>query len=655
MKYNEIDKRDFSTNRASSDRKQKLQSAAEEVSKTLQGSPEIKITKMDSFSGNPAKVMVESAAVPEDAAERTNYIKRAEQSLQTLAPALGFANTQPVEFKMDSIVQNTSANTKVVHAKQTYLSKEIFQSGISVKFGPDDSSKDIDLDKIITIEQPVVDSIPKISAQDAVMITAKFLSEHPPEPQTDQFGQPLELEKINLEGFEPEIDVAIEGDPSMTTFFKPGPFAEKTKAKLLWFELKPNDLRLGWEIITTQKNSLQYRTIVDATKGISDIENEQNAILYHKLLTQFLHARMNVYTINPGVHNREMVDCPLDNLPVKPTPKPPLPQEFPDHWNDNDSKTVGNCTFAHLGTSPRVFEGTKQGDVIIFNPQEPFGDDQKVLNIFYYNCFMHDYFYILGFREADGNFQHNNFGRGGLQGDRVDSRSHSGTVDGTANMATPPDRFSPIMNMGLVASTNRHTAFDSDVVYHEFMHGVTNRLVGGPVNTDALEEPQSGMMGEGWGDYIACIINEKTIVGDWVVKNQRGIRNNKYDSNFPHNFGNLGGFVNGIDYTEVHNGGEIWCATLLETNRNINNDNLSVQLVVDALKLSPTNPSFLDMRDSILEALDDKLESNQISKDEYTQIKKGIWKAFAKFGMGPNASSNGSQLNGIVPDFNMPS
>ena len=41
---------------------------------------------------------------------------------------------------------------------------------------------------------------------------------------------------------------------------------------------------------------------------------------------------------------------------------------------------------------------------------------------------------------------------------------------------------SPIMNMGLVTSTNRHTAFDSDVVFHEFMHGVTNRLVGGPLN-----------------------------------------------------------------------------------------------------------------------------------------------------------------------------
>ena len=89
-------------------------------------------------------------------------------------------------------------------------------------------------------------------------------------------------------------------------------------------------------------------------------------------------------------------------------------------------------------------------------------------------------------------------------------------------------------------------------------------------------------------------------------------------------------------------------------NRNMNDDTLSMQLVVDALKLSPTNPSFLNMRDSILEALDDKLEYNQISSNNIHQIKKAIWKAFAKFGMGPNASSNGAQLSGIIIYFNEP-
>ena len=53
-------------------------------------------------------------------------------------------------------------------------------------------------------------------------------------------------------------------------------------------------------------------------------------------------------------------------------------------------------------------------------------------------------------------------------------------------MGTPVDGIRPVMNMGLVSRTNRHTAFDSDVVYHEFMHGVTNRLVAGRIDEHAL-------------------------------------------------------------------------------------------------------------------------------------------------------------------------
>ena len=262
---------------------------------------------------------------------------------------------------------------------------------------------------------------------------------------------------------------------------------------------------------------------------------------------------------------------------------------------------------------------------------------------------MHDYFYLLGFREADGNFQRDNLGRGGQPLDRVDARAHSGAVQGTANMLTLRDGLNPIMNMGLVTSTNRHTAFDSSVVFHEFTHGVTNRLVGGPGNTRALEAQQSGGMGEGWSDYIACGINNTSVVGDWVVSNPGGIRGFPYDSNFPDTFGDLGTGR----YTEVHNIGEIWCATLLEMNRAIGT-NLGVQLVVDALKLTPANPSFLDARDAILAALEDMLANGQLSQSEHESAQTEIWAAFARFGMGPNARSNGASLSGIVADFNPP-
>ncbi len=52
----------------------------------------------------------------------------------------------------------------------------------------------------------------------------------------------------------------------------------------------------------------------------------------------------------------------------------------------------------------------------------------------------------------------------------------------------------------------RLTAFDSSVVFHEFTHGVTNRLVGGRLYARALDATQSSGMGEGWSDYVACTI-----------------------------------------------------------------------------------------------------------------------------------------------------
>jgi extracellular elastinolytic metalloproteinase len=143
---------------------------------------------------------------------------------------------------------------------------------------------------------------------------------------------------------------------------------------------------------------------------------------------------------------------------------------------------------------------------LTFDPNQPQGDDQKVLNIFYFCNFMHDFFFMLGFDEASGNFQKINFSGKGTGGDPVLARAHAGPVFGTANMLTLADGKQGLMNMGLVSAVNRHTAFDSDVVFHEFTHGVSNRLVGGQLNAQALQQPQSRLMGEGWSDYFALTI-----------------------------------------------------------------------------------------------------------------------------------------------------
>lgn len=231
--------------------------------------------------------------------------------------------------------------------------------------------------------------------------------------------------------------------------------------------------------------------------------------------------------------------------------------------------------------------------------------------------------------------------------------------------------------MGMVTSTNRHTAFDADVVFHEFCHGVTNRLVGGRLNASALEQPQSAGMGEGWGDYFALTIQnydksiptERRVMGDWVTNRQSGIRAfpygprnaaNEPDPNkrFPDSFGNVGTGR----YNEVHNIGEIWCAALMHMNRmmgiRLNNykfgHQIGWQIVVDGLKLTRANPIFLDARNAILKALDELKTSGRLNASDHKKARRRAWEAFAEFGMGTSAFCPNAGLQGIQEAFDLP-
>ena len=634
----EIDRRDFSVDRTEEQetRQAELENAAAEISdEVLPGDHRILIESFDAATGNPAAIASDSSP-----AEEGSYVQRALDHVQAISGALGLEPTQPTEFAPQPKEQTTSGGAKVVHLQQQYKGIPIFQAAQTVRFAPDDRLTET-VGSSVTIAQEM-DVSARLSVEEAVLTAARYVAV--PEPDeteaTDQFGEPLHPTSVDVSGFVPKVISVRTDEAKQPTVLEPGPFGDAIQANLIWFYLSENDLRLAWEVTVTMPNyEGQYRTIVDAETG---------EVLYCRQLGRFVVARGNVYRVY-GSDGRQMTNFPrsLEDYDVPPR-DPPLPDGFPDHWVEADA-AVGNSVRAHLEIVGPTIQGTLQDGVLIFDPVDPTGDEQKVLNIFYYNCYMHNYFYLLGFREADGNFQRNNFGRGGISGDLVDARAHPGPVNGTANMLTLSEGKSPIMNMGLVARTGRHTAFDSDVVFHEFTHGVANRLVGGPLDESSLDAPQSSGFNEGNSDYIACTINNTTVVGAWVVDNRGGIRGFPYDSNFPDNFGDLGKGR----YTEEHNIGEIWCATVMEMNRNIGSE-LGAQLVVDALKLSPTNPSFLEMRDSILAALDAMLASGKLDSAEHTTARSGIWEAFAKFGMGPGAKSNGSSLQGIVADFNTP-
>jgi PKD repeat protein len=73
--------------------------------------------------------------------------------------------------------------------------------------------------------------------------------------------------------------------------------------------------------------------------------------------------------------------------------------------------------------------------------------DASITNLFFWNNLMHDVWYQYGFDEQSGNFQVNNYGRGGVGEDAVFAQAQDGGGNNNANFATPPDGSSGAMQM----------------------------------------------------------------------------------------------------------------------------------------------------------------------------------------------------------------
>ncbi|CAN5911251.1 hypothetical protein BH11MYX3_BH11MYX3_03770 [soil metagenome] len=73
-----------------------------------------------------------------------------------------------------------------------------------------------------------------------------------------------------------------------------------------------------------------------------------------------------------------------------------------------------------------------------------------ITSLFYSLNWLHDFWYDVGFNEAAGNAQANNFGRGGQGGDAIPAEAQDNALGGSrnnANMSTPSDGMSPRMQV----------------------------------------------------------------------------------------------------------------------------------------------------------------------------------------------------------------
>jgi hypothetical protein len=178
---------------------------------------------------------------------------------------------------------------------------------------------------------------------------------------------------------------------------------------------------------------------------------------------------------------------------------------------------------------------------------------------------------------------------------------------------------------------------DSDVVFHEYGHGLTWRMIGD------MDGPLSGAVGEGASDTCAFLINGDDRMSEYVSATPGGIRRFPY-SGYPNTYGDVTG-------SEVHDDGEIYAAAMwrlweLFAAAGISRDTL-FDYFVDGMNYTPSGPAYEDMRDGMLQS---------IANGAHPEHRCLVWQAFAQFGIGVGASgvvSGGSKVT-ITESFTMP-
>lgn len=319
-----------------------------------------------------------------------------------------------------------------------------------------------------------------------------------------------------------------------------------------------------------------------------------------------------------------------------------------------------------------------------WNPNKPYSwrknRKQNITQVFTFVNTWHDHLLAapIGFTEAAGNFQNRNKTGKGKAGDYVDAQTddgantHNGLPDANhidnANMSTPPDGHSPTMQMYLqhqpgtsypdgdpFAPTN--VGDEADTVFHEYTHGLSERLVVDATGNSTLAGAQAGSMGEGWSDWYAMdyLVDQGLQKDDPaavdVVLFQYDGAGAKLDRTEPIDCavgssaslcnggatGHTGGYTYAdyakvVGFPEVHSDGEIWAQTLWSLRDRVGSE-ASRALVTRAMELAPGSPSFLDMRNALLVA-----DTAVFSGKFHTKI----WKTFASRGMGFYAGALGS-------------
>ncbi|CAM3379627.1 M36 family metallopeptidase [Aequorivita lipolytica] len=464
-------------------------------------------------------------------------------------------------------------------------------------------------------------------------------------------------------------------------------------ARLIYAITESNDLVLTWDISIQEKSQQDWWSLrVDATSG--EIVNKVNWMVScamhhdHSNDVKELNFNSNLYDIpnynalveeaGGCVECYEVFALPLESpyygartIVIDPADA----TASPFGWHDTNGAAGAEFTVTRGNNANAYEDGNNPG----YQPDAgsnldfvgyPFSqiytngnqyEDAAITNLFYMNNVFHDIMYQYGFDEAGGNFQENNYGNGGAGSDSVDAEAQDGSGTCNANFGTPPDGGNPRMQMYIC--NDKDGDFDNLVIIHEYGHGISNRLTGGPAQAGCLGNQEQ--MGEGWSDFYGVLLTiepgdlgtDPRAVGTYLFGQGQGgggIRDYPYSTD-------MGVNPQTYDFIKTaavpHGVGSVWSQMLWEVTwslidahgfdadvysftGDVNQDAGNIQalaLVTEGMKLQPCSPGFVDGRDAILAA-------DQAIYGGANECL--IWDAFAKRGLGFSASQGSSNSRG---------
>jgi len=179
-------------------------------------------------------------------------------------------------------------------------------------------------------------------------------------------------------------------------------------------------------------------------------------------------------------------------------------------------------------------------------------------------------------------------------------------------------------------------SLDADIVFHEYGHGLTWRMIGG------MSGPLAGALGEGASDVVAFMINGDDRIGEYAFSNPIGVRRAPY-TNYPNKYSSVTG-------AEVHDDGEIYAAAMWRLRTDWlaagNSSDSLFHTFVDGMNYTPATPAFENMRNGMLDSI-----RNNFGGPDMTDANGRcslVWAAFAAYEIGDGAKGTVSRRGTVT-------